>query len=27
VRATEVERAVQAVHDRFRGYAEERVGA
>ena len=27
VRAAEVERAVQAVHDRFRGYAEERVGA
>ena len=27
VRASEVERAVQAVHDRFRGYAEERVGA
>ncbi len=27
VRATEVERAVQAVHHRFRGYAEERVGA
>src|ERR1700693_4761862 len=27
VRAAEVERAVQAVRDRFRGYAEERVGA
>jgi aspartokinase len=26
VRAAEVERAVQAVHDRFRGFAEERVG-
>jgi aspartate kinase len=27
VRASEVERAVQAVHERFRGYAEERVSA
>ena len=27
VRASEVERAVQAVHDRFQGFAEERVGA
>jgi aspartate kinase len=27
VRASEVERAVQAVHERFRGYAEERVNA
>src|SRR6266436_1288640 len=27
VRAADVEKAVQAVHDRFRGYAEERVGA
>jgi aspartate kinase len=27
VRATEVERAVQAVHDRFQSYAEERVNA
>jgi aspartate kinase len=27
VRAAEVERAVQAVHDRFRTFAEERVGA
>jgi aspartate kinase len=26
VRAAEVERAVQAVHERFRGFAEERVG-
>ena len=25
--AADVERAVQAVHERFRGYAEERVGA
>ena len=25
VRASEVERAVQAVHERFRAYAEERV--
>jgi aspartate kinase len=27
VRASEVDRAVQAVHQRFQGYAEERVGA
>jgi aspartate kinase len=27
VRASEVDRAVQAVHKRFQGYAEERVGA
>ena len=27
IRASEVERAVQAVHERFRSYAEERVGA
>jgi aspartate kinase len=27
IRASEVERAVQAVHERFRHYAEERVGA
>jgi aspartate kinase len=27
VRAAEVERAVQAVHERFRSFAEERVGA
>jgi len=27
IRASEVERAVQAVHERFRQYAEERVGA
>jgi aspartate kinase len=27
VRASEVERAVQAVHERFRGYAEERIAA
>jgi aspartate kinase len=27
VRASEVKRAVQAVHERFRGYAEERVSA
>jgi aspartate kinase len=27
IRAAEVERAVQAVHERFRAYAEERVGA
>jgi aspartate kinase len=27
VRASEVERAVQAVHDRFQAFAEERVGA
>jgi aspartate kinase len=27
VRAADVERAVQAVHARFRTYAEERVGA
>jgi len=27
VRAAEVERAVQTVHERFRGFAEERVGA
>ena len=27
VRASEVERAVRAVHDKFRIYAEERVGA
>ena len=27
VRAAEVERAVQAVHDRFQTFAEERVGA
>jgi aspartate kinase len=27
VRARDVERAVQAVHDKFRLYAEERVGA
>ena len=27
IRASEVERAVQAVHERFRAYAEERVGA
>ncbi len=27
VRASEVERAVQAIHERFRGYAEERVNA
>jgi len=27
VRAADVERAVQAVHERFRGYAEERVRA
>ena len=27
VRVSEVERAVQAVHDRFQGFAEERVGA
>ena len=27
IRASEVERAVLAVHERFRSYAEERVGA
>ena len=27
IRAAEVERAVQAVHERFRAYAEDRVGA
>jgi aspartate kinase len=27
VRATEVERAVRAVHDKFRMYAEERIDA
>ena len=27
IRAADVERAVQAVHERFRAYAEERVGA